>query len=75
MVGPKITNKVKENLSKDYSNKIMLQQAIKYLVNALKTYRLTSTASVPLSIRSIFVSTPKVLSPESTTMHFYKTGT
>jgi hypothetical protein len=26
--------------------------------------QLTSTASVPLSIRSIFVKTPKVLSPE-----------
>jgi hypothetical protein len=53
----------------------MLQQAIKYLANPLKSYRLTSTASVPLSIRSIFVRTPKVLSPESTTVHFYKTCT
>ena len=45
-----------------------------YEVFSNKKYKLTSTASVPLSIRSIFVSTPKVLSPDKViAINFHET--
>lgn len=62
--GQQNTKHLKQHHSKKDSITTQKHMSVQHLI--VNQSKLTSTASVPLSIKSIFVSTPKVLSPEST---------